>query len=75
MTTLIIFLAAWRQRRASMCRQPSACEVALEHVVWLRHDDPGMTPQQAGATIGAVTTTWAEAVLAFAAVWENLQKL
>jgi hypothetical protein len=70
MTALIIFLAAWR---AGMCRQsPSACDVALEHVIWLRHDDPHLSPQQAGATIGAVTSTWAEAVLAFAAAWEAL---
>jgi hypothetical protein len=76
MTALIIFLAAWRERHrkgAGMCRQsPSPCEVALEHVIWLRLDDPHLSPAEAGATIGAATRTWAEAVLAFAAAWEAL---
>jgi hypothetical protein len=76
MTALIIFLAAWRHQRkgAGMCRQspPAAIDVALEHVIWLRLDDPHLSPAEAGATIGAATRTWAEAVLAFAAAWDAL---
>jgi hypothetical protein len=78
MTALVIFLAAWRQRRACMGKpvpQPSPCDIALEHIVWMRRDDPHLSPAEAGAMIGAVTPTWAAAVLAFAAAWENLQNL
>jgi hypothetical protein len=73
MTALIICLAAWRRAKGALMCQPSACDIALEHVIWLRHDDPHITPAEAGATIGAATLTWAEVVQAYAAAWEAIR--
>jgi uncharacterized protein (DUF2062 family) len=77
MTALIIMLAQWRQGGWRMARRPSqslppAIEVALDHVVWLRLQNPRLRPYQAGAAIGATTYSWAQVVLAFAAAWEAL---
>jgi hypothetical protein len=75
MTALIIALAGgWRMRKRSR-PLPPALEVALDHIVWLRMQRPGLTPQQAGEMIDRyVCYTWAQVVQAYAAAWEALPK-
>jgi hypothetical protein len=70
MTALIILLARWRMRNRK--RSPSPCEVALEHIIWLRRMNHALTAAQAGLLVGAAVYTWAAAVEAFAAAWEGL---
>ena len=72
MTAIIIFLAAWRRKGAAMPSLPAAIDVVLEQLRWMRLVDPQLTPQQAGAAIGADTITWAEVVVAYAAAWQAL---
>jgi hypothetical protein len=73
MTALIVMLAGWRMaQRRSHKSLPSAIDVALDHVIWLRLRDPRLSAYQAGLPYGLSVHTWAELVQALAAIWQDL---
>ena len=51
---------------------PSAIEVAIDHIIWLRAEYPGVHPRTAAAMIGAEAESWAEVIRLYAEAWERL---
>jgi hypothetical protein len=69
--TIILFPGRFLSRSSQL---PSAIEVALEHIIWLRASEPGLNARQAGKLYRIDVYTWPELVNALAKKWERLPK-
>jgi hypothetical protein len=68
-TAIIINLAGWRMRRSAL---PSAMDVAIDQIMWLRAAYPGVHPRTAAAMLGLKAESWAQVIELYAAAWEAL---